>query len=227
MPNDTFIYFIRHGESVDNISGVFQGAESELTEMGHRQARSVAERMKHAPIRAILTSTMRRAVQTAEYIREATGVSLELHDMFREYLPPSSLIGTPHKTPEGRAYLAALHAHYDDPSFRYADEDTYFDLHARANNALSYLTQRTERHLAVVTHAGFMRVIIAAMLTEGMPDPVATHRMARFFAPVNTGVTICRYRPEEEERNKWRLLCWNDHTHLLTIEKEESEGSPV
>lgn len=227
MPNDTFIYFIRHGESVDNISGVFQGADSELTELGHEQAQSVAKRMKHTVVQALLTSSMRRAVQTAEYIHAATGLPIERLDLFREYLPPTSLVGTPHTTPEGKAYLAALHAHYNDPSFRYADEDTYFDLHDRAITTLSYLTQRTERHLAVVTHAGFMRVIIAAMLSEGAPDPVATHRMARFFAPVNTGVTICRYRPEEEERNKWRLLCWNDHTHLLAVEKEESESSPV
>ncbi len=227
MQDETFIYFIRHGESVDNISDVFQGADSELTEKGHRQARSVAERIGRTQVQVLLTSTMRRAAQTAEHIRDATGLPLEYHDILREYLPPSNLVGVPHKTPEGRAYLEALHTHYDDPTFRYADEDTYFDLHARALSVIQQLSEREERHVAVITHAGFMRVIIAAMLAEGAPDPLVAHRMARFFAPVNTGVTICKYCPGEVERNKWRLLCWNDHTHLVKVEKEEAANSPI
>ncbi len=219
---ETFVYFIRHGESVDNLSKIFQGPDSDLTELGHRQASSVAERMKNTPVEVILTSPMRRAAKTAEYIREATNLPLESHDMFREYLAPSELLGTPHADPSGQSYLTALRAHYDDPMFRYADEDTYFDLHERALHVLRHLVERAEHHIAVVTHAGFMRVIIAAMLAEGVPDPTSTHRMARFFASVNTGVTICKYCPNEKERNKWRLLCWNDHAHLLTVDKEES-----
>jgi probable phosphoglycerate mutase len=227
MTPDKYIYFIRHGQSADNIAHVFQGPDSELTPLGHRQAKFVAHRMKSLPIEVILASTMARALQTATYIHTETSVPLETHAMLREYLAPSALLGTPHDTEKGKEYLREMVLHYEDPDWHYADEDSYFDLQARSLEVLDHLISRPETHIAVVTHAGFMRVIIGTMLAEGEADPRTTRRLARFLAPVNTGITVCRYRKEETRRNKWRMISWNDHAHLADTDKEEPAESPV
>lgn len=47
MGNVKTVYFVRHGQSVDNISPVFQGEDSDLSEDGIRQADFIAKRVSH------------------------------------------------------------------------------------------------------------------------------------------------------------------------------------
>lgn len=224
---DKLVYFIRHGQSTDNILQVFQGGDSDLTELGLRQARYVADRCKDLPLQVILASPMLRAKKTAEQIHTATNVPLEEYEFLREYLAPSHLLGVAHDSEEGKEFMRISREHYSDSEFRYADEDTYFDLFSRSCAILAHLEARTEQHIAVVTHAGLMRIIVGAMLSEGEPDPTTARRLARFLAPVNTGITVCRYRKEETRRNKWRMISWNDHAHLADTDKEEPAESPM
>lgn len=218
---EKYIYFIRHGQSIDNVSDVFQGPHSELTELGQRQARFVAERAKTLPLQVILASPFKRAYDTAMRIHEATDVPLEVHDVLREYVAPSSLWGTPRTTPAGVAYIEELKERYGDPTWHYEDGDNEYELHQRALELIALLIARPEQHIAAVTHAGFMRVVISAMMTEGEFDPISIRRLARFLAPVNTGITVCRYRSAAVRRNKWRMISWNDHAHLAETDKEE------
>lgn len=228
MFKEKHIYFVRHGQSTANGTGVFQGADAELTELGRRQAAFVAERFVSIPAEVILTSPMPRAHDTAQAIATRTGLPLEEHTMLREYLPPSALIGKAMDTEEGQAYVTQLKAHYDtNPDWRFSGEESYLDLHTRACSVLDHLEQRPESRLVVVSHAGFMRIIFTAMLTEREPNPSTARRLARFLRPENTGITICRYHPEETRRNTWRLITWNDHAHLGETDREEPHESHV
>lgn len=66
---DTLILLVRHGETVDNARQIMQGqTQGELNEQGRRQAREVADRLKDEPVDVVLSSDLRRAVQTAEII---------------------------------------------------------------------------------------------------------------------------------------------------------------
>lgn len=225
---ETYIYFIRHGQSTANGAGVFQGANAELTTLGRRQAAFVAERCTTIPAEVILTSPMPRARDTARTIAMSTNLPLEELLMLREYLPPAALINKQIVSKEGVAYLREMKAHYDtNPDWRFADEESYLDLHTRACDVLDHLQVRNEKHIIVVSHAGFMRILFTAMLHEREPDPKVARRLARFLRPENTGITICRYRPDETRRNKWRMLTWNDHAHLGEVDKEEPSESSM
>lgn len=66
---DTLILLVRHGETVDNARQIMQGqTQGELNEQGRRQAREVADRLRDEPVDVVLSSDLRRAVQTAEII---------------------------------------------------------------------------------------------------------------------------------------------------------------
>ncbi len=213
---DKFIYFVRHGQSAANLLPVFQGPDDPLTDLGRTQAELVGSYLRTVEPGVILTSTMPRAQETAEIIQRAGVAPLEAHSLFREYRPPSSLSGQPKDTPEGRAFLDGQREHFEDPTWHFADEDNYHDLHARALDTLAYLITRSERRIVVVTHAGFMRVLLVAMMTEGHQDALLTNRLMRFLKPQNTGITLCRYRAHPTVRNSWRLLSWNNYDHLIT-----------
>ncbi len=218
------VHFIRHGQSEQNLGDVFQGAESPLTELGRQQAQFVADRARSLDAEVVLTSPMPRALETARAIARATGLPLEEHDILREYQPPHVLVGRSHTSPEGVAYIAARQAHVEEPDWHFEDEDNYFDLHERARTVLDFLIARPEERIIAVSHAGFMRVILTAMLSEGAADVQLMRRLMRFLRPENTGITVCRYDSETVQRNKWRLLVWNDHAHLGETRRKEPTG---
>jgi len=221
MSRTKTIYFIRHGQSEANARDLFQGPDAPLTELGHKQARFVAERVKRLDAEVIIASPMPRAQETACVIHEATEISLETNELVREYVPPSELVGLERISPEGQAYTHEMMVHMGDPSWHFSDEENYYDLHIRAIEALAYLEGRPEAKLLVLTHAGFLRVLVTAMMTDGEPDPLTARRLMRFLKPMYTGITVCAFYPQAVRRCKWRLIAWNDHAHLAETEMKE------
>ena len=85
----TVIHFVRHGE-VHNPERVLyvRLPGRYLSQEGHRQARSVAEILKFRPIVAVYSSPMPRAVQTADYIAYAHGLTLQTSEWLHEVNSP-------------------------------------------------------------------------------------------------------------------------------------------
>ncbi|MCU1536405.1 MAG: Phosphoglycerate mutase [Humibacillus sp.] len=75
----------RHGETVDNAAGVWQGhADSALSERGRRQVASAAPHLAaYAPV-TIVSSDLGRAVATAEGVARLVGLPVRLDARLRE-----------------------------------------------------------------------------------------------------------------------------------------------
>ncbi|MEM7284954.1 MAG: histidine phosphatase family protein [Actinomycetota bacterium] len=70
----TSILIVRHGQSVWNAQGRWQGrADPPLSDLGHRQARVAAASLPRFDV--LVASTLQRAHQTAHGISEVTGVA--------------------------------------------------------------------------------------------------------------------------------------------------------
>jgi broad specificity phosphatase PhoE len=79
------LYCIRHGESAWNEEQRIQGqADIGLTPRGRAQAAALAERLAHLPIGAVLSSDLRRAVETAQPIAARHGLIPQLVPALRE-----------------------------------------------------------------------------------------------------------------------------------------------
>ncbi len=70
------IIFVRHGHP--------DYKNDCLTELGHKQAKAMAERLKNEKIVHIYSSPQGRATQTAQYIAEKFGLEIEKCDFMRE-----------------------------------------------------------------------------------------------------------------------------------------------
>jgi broad specificity phosphatase PhoE len=72
------IYFIRHGQTDENSLGIRQGAEidSELNELGRQQAKKY--RIKDKNFGCILSSPLKRAIETAEIIGKELKLSKKI-----------------------------------------------------------------------------------------------------------------------------------------------------
>lgn len=81
----TRLIFVRHAEAEGNKIRRFHGwTDSGLTEKGHIQAEKAAERLKNMDIDVIYSSSLKRAMQTAEYIAEAKGLPVLTSENLRE-----------------------------------------------------------------------------------------------------------------------------------------------
>ncbi len=203
------VYFVRHGQSELNASKRTQLPETPLSPQGLDQAKFVADRFIHIPIEVIISSPMKRALQTANSISTLTGSTVETNDMFIERRPPSQLLGLSHDDPTGLEIRAAMRSNFNDPDWHYSDEENYADLKSRATQALEYLAGRKEESILVVSHGNFIRTIIPTMafgknLTNQMGEV-----FINFLEISNTGITMCDYHDQT-----WHLQTWNDYAHL-------------
>lgn len=79
------LWLIRHGETVWNRRKLWQGhTDVPLSEEGRRQARALAVLLQDLPLRAILSSDLQRARETAEILARSHRLSVETTPRLRE-----------------------------------------------------------------------------------------------------------------------------------------------
>ena len=209
------VYFVRHGESETNAGNVQGASESPLTEKGRKQAEFIARRAEALPIEVVVSSTYTRAVQTAEIIKGRTGKGVVHSDLFVERRRPSEQIGLRKDSSEWRKIEREVVNNFAVPGWRYSDEENLEDLIERAGQALSFLVERSEEHILVVTHGGFMRVVAAQVLMGKKCTLEVGDRFMKKFHMANTGLSVIRHDETEQSKDSpWFLWIWNDHAHL-------------
>lgn len=81
----TRLYLIRHGQTDWNIEGRWQGqADVPLNQHGREQAEKIARELAGEGIKAIYSSDLSRARQTAQAISTTTGLSIHFDPRLRE-----------------------------------------------------------------------------------------------------------------------------------------------
>lgn len=206
------VYLVRHGESEGNAGTHYQNAGTPLTNLGREQAAFMAERASRLGIDALLSSTMTRALQTAEIIREKTGVPVVPSDLFVERRRPSEQIDQPKDAPLVKEAEEAILVSSSVPGMRYSDEENFDDLNERSRVALALLEGHSGQRVLVVTHGVFLRNIVAQVIFGKELTGRDCGEILSTFIASNTGITTLQFDPAH--RRPWRLLTWNDHAHL-------------
>ena len=82
---ETVIFLVRHGETFDNARQIMQGqTQGDLNQRGREQALCVARRLATETIHAVVSSDLRRAIQTAEIIAKPHGLPVATTPLLRE-----------------------------------------------------------------------------------------------------------------------------------------------
>lgn len=160
---ETRLLILRHGETT--APDRFHGAESDigLSPKGIRQAEAIALTLAALGPDAVVSSPMRRAVDTARPIAHACRVELEtiaeLHE--RRMGALSGELKT-----DGWASYVEEKAHWiaGDLDFARAGAETFAETRDRVVSALECLvTSRPGQTLVVVTHGIVIRVLLATL----------------------------------------------------------------
>lgn len=210
------VYLVRHGETNANLAKTWQDPFDELSPRGFLQAENLATRLQELYFDLALSSSYKRAMQTAEVIQKRTGLVFTYSDNFVEVKNPSSTIGIKQEKAPGNKifeYLQARDSAVDKDNFRFEDEETLAELIKRGRAALVELTKAEATSILVVTPGTIMRTIVNLVLSQHDTSRLAADIFygGRFMQTVNTGITVLNY---DEETELWSLLTFNDHAHF-------------
>lgn len=197
------LYLIRHGESGANVTNR-DLPDAALTPAGQVQAASVAGYLAHEGIHLVISSPLRRALETAEILRSAWGCT---HIVWRDLTEHRH--NEPHRF-MGRAGvlasfpLAACEADLPEDGYDFGLERME-DAHGRAVRVLERLREQfghTESRVAMAAHAGFNAFfLLAALGSQRQPD--------RSVEQANGCINRVLIEPE-----RVRLLSVNETCHL-------------
>lgn len=213
-PQKKTVYFVRHGQSIDNAAPVFQSINSRLSPKGISQAERIAARLTRIEFEALIASPVRRAKETAAYIAKNTKHEVIYSDLFVERIKPSEIDGKAWTDQQANKIWRDWEKSLYTPGMRVSNGENYDDIVARADQALAFLTARPEQALAVVTHGYFLRTIIARVLMgDYLTGPIMKHFQER-TSTENTAITVLNYQNDFEQGPAWQLWTFNDHSHF-------------
>jgi broad specificity phosphatase PhoE len=166
------LWFVRHGESTWNASGLVQGQADGpvLTAKGRREAARVTEQLGDLDVTAIYSSDLERARETAAIVADALRVPLYFDPRLRERCFGDA---------QGQPLTALRPAHSGVDGARVVDVEarppageSLREVYERVRDFIDAMeAPASEGHLLVVAHGGVVRV------AEAYCDGVAVEDM--------------------------------------------------
>jgi len=159
------LYLVRHGQSEGNIV-TYDVPDGHLTPLGRQQAAETASRLAEEGLDLLISSPLRRALETARATQERTGLPLEVWQRLWEYrdIEPAQFLGR-------RGVLEICPgAQCDDDLPEDGFEcgwETPETAHARALEIFDRLRRRfgaTDKKVAVFAHGTFNGFLLMAMM---------------------------------------------------------------
>lgn len=166
------VYLVRHGENVANITRELSHRiiDYSLTDKGVEQAKQTAAHFSGRTVDLVVSSPLKRAVETADVIGRVLDLPVRVDEQFRELN-----VGTLETEGELEERWRVHHEIVD--RWRAGDADAAFpdgeDLHqltARFRAGMGDVLTRTRDAAIVVGHAGIFRFALAAVATWEDPD---------------------------------------------------------
>lgn len=200
----TGLILVRHGETIDNVNGVAQGwSDSPLTDLGRGQVTRLARRLKDFQPSSIWSSTLPRALTTAEAIADQIGHEVRTLDDLREMNCGRWEGQSFHNV---RANDRALYEEWkSDPSVACPDGESFYDVAERMRKAVERILEEDESgdRPVIVSHGTAIRLVTCRLI--GFPIGIS-RRLRQYNAAINV---------LDRRGDDYFLRVWNDSTHCF------------
>ncbi len=200
---ETTLVLVRHGETVWNIEGRYQGhLDSPLTEVGQKQVKALAERLRGEALAAIYSSDLERCRLTAQPVVDGLGLELLLDKRLRER-NVGIFEGLSHAHAQ-QQHAEAFHAYRHGASdYVIPQGESTVMLLERALSCLEELAQKhAGERIMVVSHGGTISSFLGHVLMIPLDAP-------RRFRTINAGLNTVMY-----ENGQWMVETLGDVNHL-------------
>lgn len=208
------VFVVRHGESIANTEGIYQGQtyDTDLSELGKKQARSLGIRARELGLKRIIASPLKRTYQTALEISRECDLPIEINNF---------IIETNHGEWEGKHkswieenYHEVYKQWFEKPSIvGFPGGETFVQTFERVNIFLQDTEDLSDT--LIVTHDNIVRILVT--LANGWTlDEIWRHDIepaALNFFEFN----------KTDGKNKIKILKLNDNTHLEGLRADLSK----
>jgi broad specificity phosphatase PhoE len=206
------LILVRHGDAHAGFFGVIGGEKgcTGLTDLGRRQAGALRDHLAASErLRPdlLLSSTLPRAVETAQIIAAGLGVELADHDGELNEVDPGEADGLTWAEYVERYGRFDMEVERDRPFA--PGGDSWNGFHERVSRLLDrFAVEHRDRTVVAACHAGVIMATMRILLALDHPG------RGTIMRPSNTGLTEWEHDPE---RDRWTLHTFNDASHLLGL----------
>lgn len=211
----TLLLLIRHGENDvmhRRLAGRLPGVH--LNRSGIQQAQELTRSLAHAPLEAVYSSPLERAVQTAQPLAEAHGLAVQICPALSE---------VDYGDWQGRTYKQLRRARLwktvqEQPvAVRFPNGETFLEVQQRVIAKLDSLAQQHTRQpneeqphppeavIAAVAHGDVIRLALAHYLNMDLND---FHRLTIFPASMSVVRVVEGQRPLVVHINQIAAFAW-------------------
>jgi probable phosphoglycerate mutase len=155
------LHLVRHGQTDWNAAGRLQGSKnSDLTQEGKEQASQLANKLQQYSFQSLISSSSKRAVQTAEILAKKLKLDIEQNDDLREInLGPWE---GRFKVEIEKEYPDEFHKFWYQPDqFNLPGAEKFKALQQRGITAISKIIEQNKgKELLIVSHGAMIKSIL-------------------------------------------------------------------
>ena len=204
------IYFVRHGQTIWNVEKRFQGlSDSPLTELGITQAKLLGEKLKDIKFDKFYSTSLKRAYDTANYIKGNRRQKVEIFDDFVE-ISMGDMEGIKQEDfkklyPEQVKNFFFNQLEYDPSSF---GGESFLEVRERVIRGLNKFIELNKNYerVLVVSHGATLKTLLHYISGKDIST------LSDEAIPKNTSYTIVKY-----ENGKFEIIDFSNISHLEEI----------
>ncbi|EGQ79031.1 phosphoglycerate mutase [Fusobacterium animalis ATCC 51191] len=201
------IYFVRHGQTIWNVEKRFQGlSDSPLTELGITQAKLLGEKLKDIKFNKFYSTSLKRAYDTANYIKGNRKQKVEIFDDFVE-ISMGDMEGIKQEDfkklyPEQVKNFFFNQLEYDPSSF---GGESFLEVRERVIRGLNKFIELNKNYerVLVVSHGATLKTLLHYISGKDIST------LSDEAIPKNTSYTIVKY-----ENGKFEIIDFSNTSHL-------------
>ena len=201
------IYFVRHGQTIWNVEKRFQGlSDSPLTELGITQAKLLGEKLKDIKFDKFYSTSLKRAYDTANYIKGNRKQKVEIFDDFVE-ISMGDMEGIKQEDfkklyPEQVKNFFFNQLEYDPSSF---GGESFLEVRERVIRGLNKFIELNKNYerVLVVSHGATLKTLLHYISGKDIST------LSDEVIPKNTSYTIVKY-----ENGKFEIIDFSNVSHL-------------
>ena len=201
------IYFVRHGQTIWNVEKRFQGlSDSPLTELGITQAKLLGEKLKDIKFDKFYSTSLKRANDTANYIKGNRKQEVEIFDDFVE-ISMGDMEGIQQEEfkklyPEQVKNFFFNQLEYNPSSFK---GESFLEVRERVAKGLDKFIKLNKNHerVLVVSHGATLKTLLHYISGKDIST------LSDEAIPKNTSYTIVKY-----QNGKFEIIDFSNTSHL-------------
>ena len=201
------IYFVRHGQTIWNVEKRFQGlSDSPLTELGITQAKLLGEKLKNIKFDKFYSTSLKRAYDTANYIKGNRKQKVEIFDDFVE-ISMGDMEGIKQEDfkklyPEQVKNFFFNQLEYNPSSF---GGESFLEVRERVIRGLNKFIELNKNYerVLVVSHGATLKTLLHYISGKDIST------LSDEAIPKNTSYTIVKY-----ENGKFEIIDFSNTSHL-------------